>query len=150
MPRGSFNQRNSPPSGFDQRTPRQRERVEAVLRGILAEEETHLGVIDQHNALLAADRESLSEEAGGLLDALATLQADDYRHPAAHAVEQVVAMMRRYADPERQRAEIEASAATGPLLTRGSIIRTGSAEATHSPHSSSRVESCRPRARHHR
>ncbi len=41
----------------------------------------------------------------------APLAVDDYRHPAAHAVEQVVAMMRRYADPARQRAEIEAGAA---------------------------------------
>lgn len=91
--------------------PETRERVEALLRGILAEEETHLGVIEQHNALLEADRAELSEEACALLDALGRLCADDYRLPAAHAVEQVVAMMRRYADPERQRAEIEASAA---------------------------------------
>ncbi len=88
-----------------------RARVEAVLRGILEEEGTHLGVVEQHNALLEADREGLSEEACALLDALAPLAVDDYRHPAAHAVEQVVAMMRRYADPARQRAEIEAGAA---------------------------------------
>ena len=87
-----------------------RVRVESVLRGILDEEATHLGVVDQHNALLVAERGGLSEEACALLDALATLQADDYRRPAEHAVEQVVAMMRRYADPERQRATIAANA----------------------------------------
>jgi hypothetical protein len=88
-----------------------RGRVEAVLRGILDEEATHLGVIDQHNALLEASRAALSEEACSLLDSLAKLSADDYRRPAEHAVRQVVAMMQRYADPDRQRSEIEAGAA---------------------------------------
>jgi hypothetical protein len=88
-----------------------RGRVEAVLRGILDEEATHLGVIDQHNALLEAPRAALSEEVCSLLDSLAKLSADDYRRPAEHAVRQVVAMMQRYADPDRQRSEIEAGAA---------------------------------------
>jgi hypothetical protein len=90
--------------------PEMRSRVEAVLRSILDEEATHLGVIDQHNALLAASREALSDEACTLLDSLAKLSADDYRIPAEHAVRQVVSMMQRYADPDRQRSEIEASA----------------------------------------
>ena len=90
--------------------PKTRGRVEAVLRSILDEEATHLGGIDQHNALLAASRETLSQEACTLLDALAKLEAEDYRRPAEHAVQQVVAMMQRYTEPDRQRAEIEAGA----------------------------------------
>jgi hypothetical protein len=91
--------------------PEPRGRVEAVLRSILAEEATHLGVIDQHNALLGASREALSDEARRLLDSLAQLTAEDYRVPAEHAVRQVVSMMQRYADPDRQRSEIEAGVA---------------------------------------
>jgi hypothetical protein len=91
-------------------SPEPRGRVEAVLRSILDEEATHLGVIDQHNALLGASREALSDEACTLLDSLAQLSADDYRVPAEHAMRQVVSMMQRYADPDRQRAEIESGA----------------------------------------
>jgi hypothetical protein len=87
-----------------------RGRIEAVLRSILDEEATHLGVIGQHNALLEASRDALSQEACALLDSLAKLEAEDYRRPAEHAVHQVVAMMQRYAEPDRQRAEIEAGA----------------------------------------
>jgi hypothetical protein len=78
-------------SSLDRRT---RGRVEAVLRGI-AEEATHLGVSDQHNALPEASRETLSQEACGMLDSLTKLEAEDYRRPAEHAVYQVVAMMQR-------------------------------------------------------
>jgi hypothetical protein len=88
-----------------------RERIAAVLRSILDEEATHLGVIEQHNALLATPREGLSERARALLDSLAPLEADDYRVPAELAVRQVVATTSRYAEPERYRAEIESSAA---------------------------------------
>ncbi|MEN8183262.1 MAG: hypothetical protein ABFS46_12090 [Myxococcota bacterium] len=87
-----------------------REKVGAVLRSILEEEATHLGVIDQHNALLAASRQGLSAEAGTLLDSLACLEAADYRQPAQDSVAQVVRTMEDYAEPVRHRAAIEAGA----------------------------------------
>lgn len=87
-----------------------RERVGAVLESILAEEETHLGVLGQHEALLATDRSDLGHEAREMLDTLELLDASDYEIPARHAVEQVVVMMERYAEPERYRVEIEAGA----------------------------------------
>lgn len=85
-----------------------RERIVSVLESILAEEETHLGILDQHNVLLRTSRKHLSEDARTMLDSLETLGDEDYEHPAAHAVEQVAAMMRRYGNPARQRADIEA------------------------------------------
>lgn len=87
-----------------------RARVGAVLEGILAEEETHLGVVDEHNALLGTSRGDLSPEASAMLDALTTLTQEDYAFPAELAVRQVVSMMGRYADPARYRSEIEAGA----------------------------------------
>ena len=90
-----------------------RARVAAVLDGILAEEETHVGVVEQHDALLATPRESLSEPARELLDALERLEVEDYRAAARDAVEQVAAMMERYADGARYRAEIESGASAG-------------------------------------
>lgn len=90
--------------------PRIRSRVERVLRSILAEEETHLGVLDQHAALLAADRASLSDAARRMLDVLDRLELEDYEAPARDAVEQVVAMMSRYGDASARRAEIERGA----------------------------------------
>ena len=89
-----------------------RERVAGVIDRILSEEETHLGVIDQHNALLDASRDELSGEAVAMLDALARLEDEDYRHPAERAVRQVVEMTSRYADAERYRREIESAAAS--------------------------------------
>ena len=89
-----------------------RERVGRVLEGILAEEETHLGVVDQHDALLAGSREGLSPDALAMLDALARLTADDYVFSARLAVRQVIDMMQRYADPSGYRTEIEACAST--------------------------------------
>jgi hypothetical protein len=88
-----------------------RDRVAAVLKSILDEEETHLGVIEQHNALLTTAREGLSERARELLDSLAPLEAEDFRAPAELAVREVVATTSRYAEPERYRAEIEAAGA---------------------------------------
>jgi len=87
-----------------------RGRVVGVIEGILAEEDEHVGVVRQHAALLTTPREGLSESAVELLDRLSTLDADDYRLPAEMAVRAVVSMMERYAEPERYRAEIEASA----------------------------------------
>ena len=81
----------------------------AVLDGILREEETHLGMVDQHNALLVSPREGLSPEAGGMLDTLEKLTVEDYAFPAELAVRQIVTMTGRYAEPERYRAEIAAS-----------------------------------------
>jgi hypothetical protein len=89
--------------------PAVRTRVVSVIERILGEEETHLGVVDQHNALLDAARGSLSGEAAAMLDALAELEVEDYRFPAERAVRQVVATTRRYADAAGYRAEIEAA-----------------------------------------
>lgn len=94
-----------------------RTRVADVIDGILAEEETHLGVVDQHNTLLALDdgiRARLSQDAREMLDALAVLSAEDYRFAADLAVRQVVRMMDRYADPARCRAEITGGPAPAP------------------------------------
>ena len=55
-----------------------RKRIVALIEGILAEEEDHLGIVDQHNALLAADRTRLSPEARSMLDALDKLELADY------------------------------------------------------------------------
>jgi hypothetical protein len=90
--------------------PRIRERVAAVIDGILAEEEEHVGVVGQHVALLETPRAGLSERARELLDRLACMTADDYRLPAEMAVRAVAAMMERYVDPLAYRAEIEAGA----------------------------------------
>jgi hypothetical protein len=88
------------------------DRVVGVLESILAEEETHLGVIDQHNALLATSRRGLSDEACDLLEVLGSLEESDYTFPARRAVEQLVAMMTAYEDPALRREEIEASVAS--------------------------------------
>ena len=51
-------------------------------------------------------QESLQEARRGF----APFEAEDYRVPAEHAVRHVVSMTSRYADAERYRAQIEASA----------------------------------------
>jgi hypothetical protein len=89
-----------------------RERVAGVIERILAEEETHLGVLDQHGALLDLPRGDLSEDATSMLGALRSLEDEDYRFPSELAVRQVVQMTSRYADAERYRAEIESAAAS--------------------------------------
>lgn len=88
-----------------------RERVAGVILRILAEEETHLGVLNQHNALLGLPRGDLSDQAASMLDALGELDDEDYRFPAERAVRQVLEMTGRYADAEGYRAEIESAAA---------------------------------------
>lgn len=88
-----------------------RDRVCGVIERILAEEETHLGVVDQHNGLMDVPRDELSAEAASMLDSLEGLDAEDYRFPAERAVRQVVATTSRYADAAAYRAEIEATGA---------------------------------------
>ena len=84
-----------------------RERIVALIGGILAEEETHVGLVNQHNALLATPRSGLSRQAKQMLDALASLSADDYRFAAELAVSQVALMLNKYVDAPAYRAEIE-------------------------------------------
>lgn len=87
-----------------------REHVVGVIDRILSEEETHLGVVDQHNALLETPRGDLSHDAVSMLEALRQLEAEDYRFPAERAVRQVRKMTLRYLDAARYRAEIESAA----------------------------------------
>ena len=91
---------------------REREKIRNAegREGILAEEATHVGVVDQHNALLASPRDDLSPRACELLDRLECVTADDYLHCAERSVYEVVSMMRRYSQPTRIRTEIEAGA----------------------------------------
>ena len=77
------------------------------LRRILDEEETHLEIATQHNALLAADRSGLGERTALLLEALETLTTDDYEWAAELSMKEIVKMMGRYATGPRFRAEIE-------------------------------------------
>lgn len=90
-------------------SPAVREGVTRVLERILGEEQTHLDVAAQHDALLDSPRNGLSREADSMLDTLRLLEPDDYRFPAELAVRQVVAMTGRYADPARYRARIESA-----------------------------------------
>jgi hypothetical protein len=88
-----------------------RERVEFVLTAILSQEETHLGFIEQHNALLAADRSSLSPAAAETLDKFALLSDEDYRSAAELAVSKIVETYRAFADADAARSRVTASAA---------------------------------------
>lgn len=83
------------------------------LRRILDEEDTHLEIATQHNALLEADRSTLSPRTVELLDALAKLATDDYEWAAELSMKQIVQTIGRYADGARYRAEIEAGTAGG-------------------------------------
>jgi hypothetical protein len=87
-----------------------RERITGVIDRILAEEETHVGVVDQHNALLATPRDGVSRDACDMLDALAKLTAADYDFAAELAVAQVALMMEKYVDADAYRAEVESGA----------------------------------------
>jgi hypothetical protein len=86
-----------------------RERVTFVLTVILRQEETHLGLIAQHNALLAADRSRLSPPALEALERLGRLEATDYEWVAELAVRNVVRLYAGYADAEKLRAALPAS-----------------------------------------
>lgn len=87
-----------------------REPVAAQLRRILAEEETHLGIADQHNRLREADRSGLGARTLELLERLDALTPADYAWAAELSMQRVVEMIGRYAAGDRYRAEIEASA----------------------------------------
>lgn len=84
------------------------ERVEFVLTAILAQEETHLDTVQQHNALLEADRNTLSAEACDALDMLGKLTADDYEWIAEVAVREVVPTIAPYADVDAFHALVHA------------------------------------------
>ena len=87
--------------------------IASLLDGILDEEETHLGILDQHNALLAGDRSSLSVDARKALDELHLLEAEDYAFAAELAVRQILTMMGRFAEPDAYRADIAAGTTGG-------------------------------------
>lgn len=84
-----------------------RDRVAEQLRRILDEEETHLGVAEQHDALLAADRSGLGPRTVELLDRLEALRAEDYEWAAELCMRHIVEMAGRYAAGPRYRAELE-------------------------------------------
>jgi len=85
-----------------------RERVTFVLTVILRQEETHLGLIAQHNALLACDRSRLSAAAVETLVRLGHLEAADYEWAAELAVREVVRLYAGYADAEKLRVALPA------------------------------------------
>jgi hypothetical protein len=82
------------------------ERVELVLTTILRLEETRAGLIAQHNALLAADRASLSVGACDALARLARLTAADYEWAAELAVSEILVSYGPYADADAVRARL--------------------------------------------
>jgi hypothetical protein len=83
------------------------------LRRILDEEDTHLQIATQHNALLEADRAGLGARTVELLEALETLTTEDYEWAADLSMKEIVKMIGRYADGPRFRAEIEAGSTGG-------------------------------------
>src|SRR5262249_37496543 len=85
-----------------------RERVTFVLTVILRQEETHLGLIAQHNALLACDRSRLSAAAFETLVRLGLLEAAGYAWAAERAVREVVRLYAGYADAEKLRVALPA------------------------------------------
>jgi len=87
--------------------------VVTQLRRILEEEDTHLEIATQHNALLAADRSKLSPRTVELLEALERLTAEDYEWAAELSMREIVKMIGRYAEGERFRAEIKAGVPAG-------------------------------------
>jgi hypothetical protein len=87
------------------------DRVAFVLTVILRQEETHLGIVEQHNALLATDRGALSASAVATLDRLALLTAEDYEWVAELAVREIVRTTAIYGEPERLRAHLTGAGA---------------------------------------
>lgn len=83
-------------------------RVEFVLTAILRQEETHLGLVEQHNALLATDRRTLSPGATATLDQLARVETADYEWAAERAVDEIVRAYAAYADADGVRARVAA------------------------------------------
>ncbi|MDJ0850664.1 MAG: hypothetical protein QNK04_20005 [Myxococcota bacterium] len=88
-----------------------RRRVAVELRRILAEEETHLEIEEQHNRLLEADRSRLGPRAVELLDALGGLTDADYHEAAELSVREVAKMIARYATGAEYRRAIESAVA---------------------------------------
>jgi hypothetical protein len=86
-----------------------KDRIVTQLRRILDEEDTHLEIATQHNALLAADRSGLGQRTVELLESLETLTTDDYEWAAELSMKEVVKMVGRYAAGPHFRAEIESS-----------------------------------------
>jgi hypothetical protein len=83
------------------------------LRRILDEEDTHLAIATQHDALLEADRSGLSPRTVELLEGLEKLTADDYEWAADLSMREVVKLIARYGEGPSYRAEIESELA-GP------------------------------------
>jgi len=80
------------------------ERVEFVLTAILRQEETHLGFIEQHNALLKVDRSAVSRDAAETLEKLALLDDRDYLFTAELAVRKIIETYRGFADAQAIRS----------------------------------------------
>jgi hypothetical protein len=78
----------------------------AQLRRILAEEDTHMEIATQHDALLAADRTGLSARSIELLEGLERLTAGDYEWAAECSMKVVVELIARYGGGPAYRAEI--------------------------------------------
>jgi len=87
-----------------------RVRMQAELRRILSEEETHLEIEDQHNTLLGCDRSSLGPRALELVEALDRLQVEDYHWAAELSMRELAKMIGRYAGGLAFRHEIESGA----------------------------------------
>ncbi|MDX1648432.1 MAG: hypothetical protein R3263_01135 [Myxococcota bacterium] len=87
-----------------------RARIASQLRRILAEEETHLEIAEQHDALLRSDRSGLGPAAVEMLEKLAALTAEDYEWAAELCMRHIAEMAGRYAAGPAYRAEIEARA----------------------------------------
>jgi hypothetical protein len=87
--------------------------IVAQLRRILDEEDTHLEIATQHNALLAAERAGLGERTVELLEALDRLTVDDYEWAAELSMKEIVKMVGRYSAGPRFRREIELGVSEG-------------------------------------
>ncbi len=91
------------------------EQAKFVLGVILSQEEGHLGLLDQHNALLDVDRTGLSPRAVDMLEALARLDESDYRWTADLAVREMLRFNGIFADPARIRECLERGVSTDDL-----------------------------------
>jgi hypothetical protein len=90
-----------------------REPIARQLRRILDEEDTHLAIATQHDALLRAERAGLSPRTVELLESLEKLDADDYEWAAELSMREVVKLIARYAEGPAFRARIEGAADGG-------------------------------------
>jgi len=87
--------------------------IATQLRRILEEEDTHLEIATQHDALLDADRSGLSARTVELLEALEALTTDDYEFAVAFSMKEIVEMIGRYTHGSVFRAEIEGTLVEG-------------------------------------